>query len=237
MSLNYTTYTSQIAGLLTYATSDPIFTGMQPGMIDYAEERLYADMDLLATRIVSSGTVSANQRTLSYPTQNGTYLVIENIAIITPAGTPASSGTRTPLRVASIPFINTVYPSNYSGTGAPTYFAPLTSTSAVIAPVPDQAYDIEVIGTYRPAALSSANSSTVLTQYFPALFIAASMVYGTGFQRDFGAQSDNPATAQSWETQYKNLFNGTNIEEFRKKYQSQGWQNQIPSPVATPPRV
>jgi len=47
-----------------------------------------------------------------------------------------------------------------------------------------------------------------LSVYYPELLIAACMVYGSGYQRDFGAQADDPAKAVSWEAQYAALRQG-----------------------------
>ncbi len=33
------------------------------------------------------------------------------------------------------------------------------------------------------------------------------------------------------------LFASAGMEELRKRYESQGWQAQIPNPIATPPRA
>jgi len=61
-------------------------------------------------------------------------------------------------------------------------------------------------------------------------------VFGFGWQRDFGAQSDNPQTAQSWENQYQTTKQGVNIEELRKKAASASWSPYIPTPQANTER-
>ena len=107
----------------------------------------------------------------------------------------------------------------------------------ILGPAPDQTYFLEVIGIQRPLALSSGNSSTVLTQYVPDLFFAASMIQLAGFMRDYGGQSDNPQNAMSWEMQYKTLFQSAEVEQARAKFQSEGWTSEQPSKIATPPRA
>lgn len=238
--LTYNTYVAQMQNLMVVKySSDPDFQTFLPGCIDYAEQRLYREGDFLATRVVdTTGLLTTNQRTFAYPVPTlGSFLVIEEISAYTPFGTTSSNATRVPLQVASKQFIDTVYPSNSSGTGIPRYFFPLTSTSCIIGPVPDQNYGVEIIGTYRPTPLSSSNTTTFLTLILPDLFISASMVFASGYMRDFGAQTDNPQMAASWEAQYDKLFASANLEEARKKYQSQGWQSEQPSPAATPARV
>jgi hypothetical protein len=129
-----------------------------------------------------------------------------------------------------------MYP-NLSAIGLPKYFTPVTNTFGVVGPVPDRNYSFYVYGTQRPTPLSSANSSTFLTQTLPDLFIAASMVFASGYMRNFGSQADDGPMAVSWSKQYDTLFASAGMEEQRKKYGSQGWQSQIPNPIATPPRV
>ena len=52
------------------------------------------------------------------------------------------------------------------------------------------------------------------------LLIAASMVWVTGYQRNFGAQGNDPQYASSWEGQYQIAFKSANVEELRKKWTS-----------------
>lgn len=249
MSINYNTYISQIAGLTnitsnTLVSGDNNFAGSAAGMIDYAEQRLYRETDFLATYVTDTSTnVQANQRVFNYPTSIGTFLVIDQINIIvssaggTSSTALSSNGIRVPLQIASKAFIDLVYPSNATSIGVPAYFSPDSNTRCLLGPVPDQSYNIEIVGTQRPVPLSSGNSSTFLTQTLPDLFIAASMVYMSGYMRNFGSQSDDPQMAQSWEAQYGKLFASANMEEIRKRYASQAWQDQNQNSIATPPRA
>lgn len=231
--LNYTTYITQIATLTVISSNDANFQNIMPATIDYAEQRLYREGDFLATYITDNSTnVVANQRTFPYPTSQGTFLVIDQMNILTPFGATSSNATRVPLQVASKHFIDNIYPNNSSGTGVPKFFAPATATFATLGPVPDQNYNVEVIGTQRPLSLSVSNSSTFLTQTLPDLFIAASMIFMSGYMRNFGSQGDDPQMAQSWQGQYDKLFMSAGMEEARKKYISQAWQAQIPNQFA-----
>jgi hypothetical protein len=238
MSVNYTTYTSQIANITAISSNDANFQTMLPGMIDYAEQRMYRETDLLATRVTdSTGNLTTGNRTFTLPTDVGTYLVIEEANVISPATATSSTGTRIPLVNTSRSFIDLCYPSNVTAQGVPEFFAMKDNATILVGPSPNSSYIMEIRGTQRPTPLSAANSSTILTQMLPDAFIAASMVFAAGYMRDFGAQSDNPQMAQSWETQYKTLIQSANVEELRKKYQSQAWTNQLPNPLVQPPRV
>ena len=239
MSINYQSYVDQISNLMVIGSTDANFQTMLPGMIDYAEQRIYREIDLLATQITdATASVSSGVRNFSFPTGTGTFITCDNLNIITPAGTAAASGTRVPLQPVSREFIDLVYPSGQANTGTPQFYAMASDTYVILGPSPDAAYVAEVIGIQRPTPLSSANSSTYLTAKLPDLFIAASMVFGSGYMRDFGAQgTDNPGMSVSWEGTYKTLFASADTEEQRKKFESEGWTSQSPAPLATPPRV
>lgn len=237
MALDYDTYVAQISNLLVIGSTDANFQTMLPGMIDYAEQRIYRELDLLATQITDAGTVTASDRNFTLPTNTGTYLVIDQINIMSSAGTGSSNGTRNPVSFATRDFIDAVYPSGQTATGVPEFFSMASNTEVIFGPAPDAAYTAEVVGTQRPTPLSSGNSSTILTQMLPDLFIAASMVFGSGYQRDFSAQGDNPQMGQSWEQQYQLLKASADVEELRKSYESNAWTSKQPSPVATPQRV
>jgi len=242
MPLNYTTYVTQLANLMSIANSsnptDPSFLIFLPGCIDYAEQRIYRDLDLVATRVTdTSASFAIQQRTFTLPTTQGTFEVLEEVSAISPAGTGPTNGTRYPLYPVSKQFIDALYPNATTANTIPQFYARTSYTSILVGPAADAAYVAEVIGTQRPIPLSVTNSSTYLTANLPDLFMAGSMVFGSAFQRDFGAQADNPAQAQSWETQYGKLLESANTEENRKKFFSQGWTMEQPSRDATPARV
>jgi hypothetical protein len=104
-----------------------------------------------------------------------------------------------------------------------------------VGPWPDQAYLVEVIGTFTPEPMSSTNPTTFLTIFLPDLLIAAACVFMFGWMRDYGGQSDNPQSAQSWSAQYDALFRSAMMLELRKKFAGPGWTSLSSVPV-TPTR-
>jgi len=234
MSLNYTTYVAQIANIMAVDPTTAQFQTMLPGMIDYAEQRIYRELDLLNTVVRNdSASFSASNRNFTLPTtSNGKFITIQGMNVITPAGSAADSGTRNALQPVARDFLDTVWNSS-TGAGLPKFFAMIDQFNIIVGPWPNASYTVEVIGTIRPNPLSSSNSTTFLTEYLPDLFLAGSMIFATGYQRDFGSQSDNPAQAVSWESQYERLFASANSEELRKKFAGPGWTSF--SAVANPP--
>ena len=201
--------------------------------------------------IIVSGVVPAGY--------NGTYTVTSSSAgsvsyASTTTGSMTVSGTidgssnasttnnpdlcaRVPLLPTTKEFLDAVYGSSFTANrAAPKYFVPFNETLFFVGPVPDQAYPVEVVGTYRPNSLSATNTSTFISLYLPDIFIMASMIYISAYQRNFGRQSDDPAMAQSYESQYKALLQSAIVEEARKKFDAAGWSSQSPATIATPTR-
>jgi hypothetical protein len=240
MSLTYSSYVSQLTNMMVVAnSSDPNFSTFLPGAIDYAEGRIQRDLDLLSDRVTDTTVIlSSGVNTVALSTAQGTFLIVERVNVLSSAGALSSAATRVPLYFVTPDYINAIYPSQLSSnTAVPSFVARISDTTLLFGPTPDQAYGLETYGTQRPTPLSSGNSSTWISQNIPELFMAATMVFAAGFMRDFGSQSDNPQMSESWEQQYKTLFAAANVDELRKKYQSQAWSNKIPSPIATPPRA
>lgn len=238
MALDYNTYVSQIANLLTYTSTEAVFTTMLPGMIDYAEQRIYRELDLLYTQVTdATTTASSGDRNFTVPAATGNpYIIIDNVNIITPSTATATTGARNQLTPVSREFLDIAWPGGSTTTGVPEFWAMASNTQMLFGPAPDAAYTVEVVGVQRPTPLSTSNSSTILTQYVPDLFIAASMVFGMGFQKDFSAQGDNPQAGVSWEAQYTKLFQSASVEQMRAKYQSEGWTSNSPAPLASQKR-
>lgn len=230
-----TSYVQQIATMAVVEATDPAFQIILPQMITYAENRMYRDLDFLFTSISNTSySLTVGSRSIAVPT--GTFVVPEQINVITPYGTTNPDlGTRNPLLPTTKEFLDAVY-NVASSTGVPKYFVPFDDYTFLVGPYPDQAYRVEIVGTIRPNSMSASNKSTFISLYLPDLFIMASMVYVSAYQRNFGRQSDDPAMAQSYEIQYQTLLKSALLEENRKKFEAAAWSSQSPSTSATPTR-
>lgn len=236
MGYNYTTYSAALAELLVTTVTDPDFVAVEPSIIIYAEQRIYRELDLLSTIVRdSSATLTANSRNFTLPSGQGRFVTTQGINVFTPV---ATTTTRNQLIPTTRDFIDAAWQSEAAPTtpSIPVNYAMITDQTIIVGPPPDAAYKVEVIGTIRPAQLSATNPNTFLTDYLPDLFFAASMIFGSGFQKNFGAQSDDPRMAVSWESQYQSLKQSADVEELRKKYQSTAWSSMQPTPIANPPR-
>lgn len=237
MSYTYSSWVTALANEIVVTSTDPNFVGILPSCIDYAEQRLYRELDLLTTVTRDSAPLTIGNRNFTLPQNNGRFVVTNGLNLITPATTIVpDSGTRTQLIPTSRDFLDNVGGSP-SFTGPPANYAMITDQILIVGPQwPDAAYTVEVIGTIRPTPLSASNTSTFLTNYLPDLWFAATMIFMAGWQQNFGAQADNPQQAVSWTSQYDALFASANTEEMRKKYSSGAWGSLQPTPIATPAR-
>lgn len=245
--LTYSSYVIQIAEMAVVAPDDANFVAILPAMIDYAELRIYRDLDLMSTSTAFHDPtikLDAGNRNLSFPMTlpdgSGSIVVTEQLNLILPAGQTNPDGA-TSERVTLLPttkeFLDMVFGSNaVANRGQPRYFAPFNENLFFVGPVPDQTYYVEVVCTYRPNAMSAVNPTTFISQYLPDLLIMASMVYISAYQRNFGRQSDDPQMAQSYESQYQTLLKSASVEEMRKKFESAGWSSQAPAPLSSPTR-
>ncbi len=233
--LTYAQYVTQIATLAVVAENDTNFVTILPQTITYAENRIYRDLDLLAT-ILTDATYAftASSRVVAVPVSE--FVTLQQINVITPFGTTNPElGTRNPLLPTTMEWLNNVYPS-VTGAGVPGYFAMQNQSQFLVGPWPDQAYQIELVGTMRPTSLSATTTSTVLSLYWPDLLIMASMIYVSGYQRNFGRANDDPQMAVTYESSYQTLLKGAATEESRKKFQSSAWTSMSPATAASPTR-
>lgn len=232
VGLTYNTFTASLANMIVVPVNDPAYVAALPNIIDDAEQRLYRELDLLSTRVTATGALVASSRNFTLPTTNGTFVVVEQFNVITPASvTNPDLGTRNPLNPASKEYLDAIWPS-VAGAGVPSLFAPINQQSWIFGAWPDAAYTVEVVGTIRPAPLSASNQTTLLSAYLPDVFLAAALVMAAGYQLNFSAAGDNPQAGVTWETHCAKLLESANKEELAKKFRSTAFTSKEPDPLA-----
>lgn len=233
MSYTYATYTTALANLLVVDEAATDFVAILPSIIDYAEQRIYRDLDLLSTTVVdSSSTLTANNRTLTLPVPaSGTYRVVDNINLL-------ESDVRTPVTPSSMDVINLLWPSTAAASTStrPTFFAMQTDQVVLFGPPSGSNVTIEVVGKIRPNPLSASNTTTYLSTYLPDLFMAASMIFGAGWQKNFNTAGDDPKAPGNWENQYRNLLASADTENQRAKFGGASWTSKPLMSQAQPQR-
>lgn len=244
--MNYTTLAIDIANNMAMPTTDDNFQVAFAQALLYAEGRIARDLDLMAANVRdSSASTVALTRNFNLPTTAGTFLIIDGINIITPASTGTESGTRNPLIPVSRDFLDYTWPST-TGATVPQYFSYITQdtylagsaaqSQVIFGPWPDTTYRVEVIGKIQPAGLSDTNANTWISDNLPDLLIAACMVFVSGYQKNYGAQADDPKMSQSWESQYTQLRASAATYEARKRFSGASWSSKQPEPTAVPQR-
>jgi hypothetical protein len=236
--MNYDQTLKQLQTLLEIPLNqeDENFKRIVPLMFTYADNRIYRELEFLATTAVTAGTLTANNRETPLPS---TMIVLRQMNVLVPAGPIwARMTVRKVLERVSPEALDMIWgsqgrydanfdavvptpagvPEKYAIVGTSTAAFPQTLSYIVrLMPTPDQAYAAEFFGVIRPALLSPVNTETFLSVNYPDLFCAACMVFASGYQRDFGAQADDPAKAMSWNGMYETLRQSAMMEAGRMK--------------------
>lgn len=235
--MNYADLNTYLQNLLQDQAPSNDYTTILPAIIQDAENRIYREMDFLACRTANSNTAfTAGSRNFTIPTGSTTIIVLQGVSFITPSSvTDPSLGTRNVLEPATVDFIDWTWPTEGT-TGSPEYWAQFNNAYIIVGPTPDEAYTVELTGIFRPAPMSASNQTSYIGSIYPDLLVAACMVFASGWQRDFGSQSDDPTKAMSWETLYQSRMKSALEEEQRRKGSSVGW-SPFSSTLASPART
>jgi hypothetical protein len=213
-------------------------------MLNYAELRIQRDLDLMPLQTVNNTYILSNGGNLIQISVND-FVTVQNIMLV--------NGTvKKHLVPISKEFIQEVY-ADSGVTGLPRYFAPYGGDAAtsgntwmtfIVGPYPDKNYPLEIVGSTRMISLAwyansslSSTGTTFISTFLPDLLLMASMVYISGYQRNFSAASDDPNMAVNYEKQYQALLKGAMVEEARKRFRASAWSSEAPAPVAAPVRA
>lgn len=183
------------------------FLNVLPNIIDDAEGRIYKDIPFLGLR--KADTTKAfviGTREIAIPDR---MIATEQVSF-------ADATEQKTLKERSLDWLNVCYP-NRATTGTPLFWARLTDHSIVVAPTPAAVKTIEFTGLVRPDPISATNIETYLSENYPELLQAATMVYGTAYQREWGASASDPQMATNWEGAYQSRLKSATEEESRKR--------------------
>lgn len=263
--MNYNEITGALMTLAAVPqnSEDSNYERVLPAAFAYAEGRIYRELNFLATDIYTYQPLIANVREAVLSPD---VLTVQSVSVLTPVGlTVDSNSRRHPLERISHEALDMFWPQSSFKRGMPKKFTifglrtqpdplpnpdpPTTQPQPPIfrpegfnywlrvMPTPDRSYLTEVYGGVQPQPLSQANPETFLSLRYPELFIACCMVFITGYQRDYGAQSDDPQRAMSWEAQYKALRDGIQLEASTQRSEGPSWTALQPAPLAQQPRA
>lgn len=247
MSLTYASYTTALSTLTAISETDPNFVAILPEAIAYAEGRIYRELSMLVEDVAdSSSSTAALTRGFTIPTAIGTFQIVSDINIITPAATAPDSGTRNPCTPVSRAVLDRTWPST-TGASVPNEYSYVSQASLIgtagqpniiFGPWPDAIYRVEVVGKIIPTPLSATNTTTFLSLYLPDLFLMASQLYMVGpYMKNIGmASGDDPKSTVHLEAQYQALLKSASDWEARKRFSSGSWTSAAIEPMALPQR-
>ena len=162
-----------------------VFTGaLLSRFIENSEYRIMRDCPIDADRKAQTGSLVTNQSTINAPAG---CLFVRGMQVYT--STSATTGVNTWLEKKDRTYLQEFIPAETS-TGAPKYYAMFggatgttdtTSGRMMVAPVPDANYAFKVHFNAKPTGLSSGNTTTYLSQYFPQGLLYACLVEAYGF--------------------------------------------------------
>lgn len=150
----------------TVGTSDLTSAEQLATFIRQAEQRVYNTVQLLADRNTDTLTTTTNDPYLAVPTD---WLSNFSMAVIDP-----TTNAYTYLLNKDVNFMRESFP-NPTDTGAPQYYAYYDNTQYILAPTPDDTYDVEVIYYKYPESIVTA-TNTWLGDNFDSVLLYGSLL-------------------------------------------------------------
>lgn len=191
--MTYDQLVTRLAKLLVVGETEANFVAVLPAMIEAAELRCYRDCDFPSARRVQRLVLAQGTASVAPPAD----MVVPRALWV-----EAVSGARSEVLRRDASFLREFWPTAATQ-GVPKYFATTDSGTVLIAPAANASFSLDMEYTFRPAPLAEGNAVTWLSERYPDLLVYAAMVWASGYQRNFGAQSDDPQMPGSWERLYQ----------------------------------
>ena len=179
----YATLTTAIGNYTEVGTS--VFTAtITDQFIENSEYRVMRDCPIDADRKAQTGNLVTDQSTINAPAG---CLFVRGVQVYT--STSVSTGANEWLEKKDRTYLQEYIPAETT-TNPPKYYAMFggatgttdtTSGRIMFAPVPDSTYVFKVHYNLKPTGLSSGNTTTYLSQYFPTGLLYASLIEAYGF--------------------------------------------------------
>jgi len=211
------TYAELVTKIRDYCEVDSnVFTStIIDGFISDTEFRILRDVDSDNNRQSAQADIIAGQRYVNTPLVSDETLIIRSCQITNSTG-GANNSSRSFLEYRDVNFISEYNPTGVQG--VPKYYSYWDENTIVIAPTPDQNYNMQINYILKPTGLSSSNTETYLSKEFPNGLLYACLVEAYGFLK-------GPADMiQFYEGKYKQALEGFTVEQMgrrrRDEYQS-----------------
>tara|TARA_S200002703_G_scaffold119138_3_gene104865 strand:- start:1537 stop:2187 length:651 start_codon:yes stop_codon:yes gene_type:complete len=187
----------------TEVDSNVLTSTIIDGFIQDAEWRIQREVDMDNSRRYATASAISGQRYLNTPTDT---LIIRSVQI-----TDGGSGSN---ERVFLEYRDTNFISEYNPTGAqgqPKYYGNWDQDTIVLAPTPDDTYTFQINYILKPDQLSSSNTETYVSKYFPNGLLYACLVEAYGFLK-------GPADMiQFYEQKYTNAVQGFAAEQMGRR--------------------
>jgi len=204
------TYAELVTKIRDYCEVDAnVFTStIVNGFINDAELKILREIDSDNNRQYAQADIIAGQRYVNTPLINDETLIIRSAQITNSTG-GANNSSREFLEYRDTSFI-----SEYNGSGAtglPKYYSYWDENTIVLAPTPDQNYNMQINYILKPAGLSASNTTTYLSKQFSNGLLYACLIEAYGFLK-------GPADMiQFYEKKYAEAAQGFSIEQMGRR--------------------
>ena len=196
----------------TEVDSNVLTSTIVDGIISDAEFRIFRDVDSDNNKRYATANLITSQRLISIPAD---LLIVRSAQIVD------SKGSANPDNREFLEFRDTSFMSEYSPTtttGVPKYYGMYDDANIVLAPAPDATYTIQFNYIQKDPGLSSTNTTTYISKYFPNGLLYACLVEAFSYLK---GPND---LLQLYEGKYKQVVEGFSIEQMgrrrRDEYQS-----------------
>ena len=204
------TYDELVQKIRDYTeVDDNVFTAtIINGFLSDAEFRILRDVDSDNNRQYAQADIVNGQRYVNTPLVNDQTLVIRSAQITNSTG-GADNSSRSFLEYRDTNFISEYNPTGTQG--LPKYYSYWDENTIVLAPTPDQNYNMQINYILNPPGLSSTNTTTYLSTEFSNGLLYACLVEAYGFLK-------GPADMiQYYEGKYKEAVKGFSIEQMGRR--------------------
>ena len=204
------TYAELVTKIRDYCEVDSnVFTStIVNGFISDAEFKILREIDSDNNRQYAQADIVAGQRYVNTPLINDETLIIRSAQITNSTG-GANNSSRQFLEYRDTSFISEYNPTGVQG--VPKYYSYWDENTIVIAPTPDQNYNMQINYILKPEGLSATNTTTYLSTEFPTGFLYACLVEAFGFLK-------GPADMlQYYEGKYQQALQGFIVEQMGRR--------------------
>ena len=204
------TYAELVQKIRDYTEVDSnVFTStIIDGFIQDAEFRILREIDSDNNRQYAQADIVSGNRYVNTPLINDETLVIRSAQITNSTGGADNSNR------AFLEYRDTSFISEYNAEGSqglPKYYSYWDENTLVLAPTPDQNYNMQINYILKPNGLSSTNTTTYLSTEFPNGLLYACLVEAYGFLK-------GPADMiQFYEGKYKQALEGFTVEQMGRR--------------------